>query len=255
MRKDFYETSICLAHLDEIFRHPLSVDALCGLPAELPGVDAQSTVLTGSSDGYVRAVQILPTKLLGVVADHGEWPIERIAIGNGHHQVTIGTGGYEAGSSKVTGKQPEEDRVDDADVQRRWWVGSVGHEDVLRMTDLEGFFRDNEGNEDENKGALGVDVSEDDSDIDENVEENDDADEGDKPKISQAPDDSAAKRKAEDDKSVDSDEEAESDDSDGEPEPQHLKRKAKKALPISAVKKRKAGKNSVAADPSFFDDL
>ncbi|KAF8958962.1 WD repeat-containing protein JIP5 [Flammula alnicola] len=92
--------------VDRVPGHPLSVDALCALPSDLPNVDTASTILTGSSDGYVRAVQILPTKLLGVVADHGEWPIERIAIESEH--------------------------------QKRWWVGSVGHEEVLRMTDLEG---------------------------------------------------------------------------------------------------------------------
>src|SRR5258708_3046459 len=70
-------------------RHPLSVDALCSLPSGLPGVDTQSTILTGSSDGLVRAVKILPTKLHGIVVDHGDWPIERIAVGAGLSQLTI----------------------------------------------------------------------------------------------------------------------------------------------------------------------
>lgn len=206
--------------------------------------------MTGSSDGYVRAVQILPTKLLGVVADHGEWPIERIAVGGGHHQVTIDDGDSASGTSRVSGKLPETDSPAD-DAVRRWWVGSVGHEDVLRLTDLEGFFRDNQGNEDENKGALGVDVSEDDSDIEEDADADDDAVTDDK---ATATSKGAAAEADQDDESG-SDSEADSDDSDGEPEPQHLKRKAKKPLAIASVKRQKAGRNTVATDPSFFDDL
>lgn len=56
--------------------------------------------MTGSSDGFVRAVKILPTKLYGVVVDHGEWGIERMAV-------------------------------------RGKWLASVGHDQVLRLTDLE----------------------------------------------------------------------------------------------------------------------
>ncbi|EDR10266.1 uncharacterized protein LACBIDRAFT_189769 [Laccaria bicolor S238N-H82] len=119
--------------VDRVPGHPLSIDALCNLPPGLPNVDPTSTVLTGSSDGYVRAVQILPTKLLGVVADHGEWPIERIAVGGG------------------------------------WWVGSVGHEDLLRMTDLEGFFLD-QSEDKELKGALGVTNENEQSDEDEEMD-------------------------------------------------------------------------------------
>ena len=60
-------------------------------------------------------MQLFPTKLLGVVADHGEFPIERIAVDRGGE----GT-----------------------------WVGSVGHEEVLKLTDLREVFED-EGDGDE----------------------------------------------------------------------------------------------------------
>ncbi|KAM6501094.1 WD repeat-containing protein JIP5 [Amanita muscaria] len=67
--------------VDRVPGHPMSIEALCNIPGNVPNVDSGSTILTGSSDGYVRAVQLFPTKLLGVVTDHGEWPVERIAVG------------------------------------------------------------------------------------------------------------------------------------------------------------------------------
>jgi hypothetical protein len=63
----------------------------------------------------LRAVQLFPTKLLGVVADHGSFPIERIAV-----------------------DQNGEGR----------WVGSAGHEDTLKMTDLKDVFEDDDGDGD-----------------------------------------------------------------------------------------------------------
>ena len=77
---------------------------------------SNSTILTGSSDGLLRAVQLFPTKLLGVVVDHGSFPIKRIAIdrgGEGH------------------------------------WVGSVGHDEKLRLTDLREVFEGSDGEEEE----------------------------------------------------------------------------------------------------------
>jgi hypothetical protein len=67
--------------------------------------------LTGSSDGLVRAVQLLPTKLLGVVADHGQFPVERIVI-----------------DRRGEGR----------------WVGSASHDEVLKLTDLKDVFEDEE---------------------------------------------------------------------------------------------------------------
>ena len=156
--------------------HPLSVDALCTLPAALPNVDTASTVLTGSSDGYVRAVRILPTKLLGVVADHGDWPVERISIGGGMGQLLIesekDSGTNPSKNPKNKSKISHGKTVEAEHQQKRWWVGSVGHDDTLRMTDLEGFFRDAEQVE-IGKGALAADIRDDDSEneADENIED------------------------------------------------------------------------------------
>eukprot|EP00976_Prorocentrum_cordatum_P050352 1016422-Prorocentrum_minimum.AAC.1 len=52
--------------------HPHSVDALVKVDEDL--------VFTGSSDGIIRLVQILPNKLMGVVGEHMDCPIERLAI-------------------------------------------------------------------------------------------------------------------------------------------------------------------------------
>jgi len=52
--------------------HPKSIDSLCALNDDV--------VLTASSDGMIRIVQIQPNKLLGVVGEHGEFPIERLAM-------------------------------------------------------------------------------------------------------------------------------------------------------------------------------
>ena len=108
--------------VDRVPGHPSSIDALCPLPSSYPS--SHSTILTGSSDGFLRAVQLLPTRLLGVIADHGEFPIERIAVDK-------------AGDGR--------------------WVGSVGHEDVLRLTDLKEVFEDEdgEGGGEEAKGDVG----------------------------------------------------------------------------------------------------
>ena len=56
----------------ERFRgHPQSVDALLAVDAD--------TVVTGSSDGLIRLVTLRPSKLVGIVGEHGEEPIEALA--------------------------------------------------------------------------------------------------------------------------------------------------------------------------------
>ncbi|KAI9918444.1 hypothetical protein PsorP6_011507 [Peronosclerospora sorghi] len=48
--------------------HPDSVEALLKVD--------EDTVLTGSSDGIVRVVQLHPNKLLGLIGDHEDFPVE-----------------------------------------------------------------------------------------------------------------------------------------------------------------------------------
>jgi hypothetical protein len=113
----------------------------------------------------VRAVQILPTKLLGVVADHRDWPVERIAVGGGTAELSIDKEasnddeewhGISAATSKTLRRAADstDEGLKDSALPRRWWVGSVGHEDGLRLTDLMAFFHDLENAD---TRAMGVD--------------------------------------------------------------------------------------------------
>eukprot|EP00933_Yihiella_yeosuensis_P082098 TRINITY_DN9585_c0_g3_i1.p1 TRINITY_DN9585_c0_g3~~TRINITY_DN9585_c0_g3_i1.p1 ORF type:complete len:221 (+),score=59.51 TRINITY_DN9585_c0_g3_i1:38-664(+) len=65
-------------HKDRIKGHPMSVDAMVKFSEE--------GVITGSSDGKLRAVSIhsksLGSSILGTFGEHGEYPIERIALSN-----------------------------------------------------------------------------------------------------------------------------------------------------------------------------
>ena len=172
--------------VDRVPGHPSSIDALCPLPSSYPS--SHSTILTGSSDGLLRAVQLLPTKLLGVIADHGEFPIERIAVDK-------------AGEGR--------------------WVGCVGHEDVLRLTDLKEVFEDEDREEGGEGGKGGVGEVEEDGERGEEVER-------------------------EDEQEVSASEESNA--------PKEKKRKRKKDKDILSGR-AKRGRNQVDVEPSFFSGL
>lgn len=213
--------------VDRIPGHPHSIDALCNVPSRYP--NAHSTILTGSSDGLLRAVQLLPTKLLGVVADHGEFPIERIAV----------------------------DRAGEGQ-----WVGSVGHEEILKLTDLREVFED-DGSEEEDEVEVedeaedevegsGADVEavavqkagsdadsedgkdgvSDDGNKEESENENDDDDDESKPEAT-----------------------AEEGQDSSDEEVLERKRKKKKELDPFKVLKRSKGRNEMQSDGSFFAEL
>jgi len=99
--------------------HPSSIDALCALTPDV--------ILTGSSDGLIRAVEILPTKFLDVIADHGDFPIERLKL----------------------------------DRQSKW-LGSASHDEVLKLTDvgdaLEDSDEEGEGHGAEREQSMNVNV-------------------------------------------------------------------------------------------------
>ncbi|KAL3788226.1 hypothetical protein HJC23_004693 [Cyclotella cryptica] len=59
--------------------HPQSVDAILKID--------EDTVLTGSSDGLVRAVQLLPNALLGVLGSHEGFPVEALQWSAGRKMV------------------------------------------------------------------------------------------------------------------------------------------------------------------------
>ncbi|KAJ8523760.1 hypothetical protein ON010_g17358 [Phytophthora cinnamomi] len=61
--------------------HPESVEALLKVD--------EDTVLTGSSDGIVRVVQLHPNKLLGLIGDHEDFPVENLKFS--HDKKIIGS--------------------------------------------------------------------------------------------------------------------------------------------------------------------
>ncbi|KAI0372471.1 WD40 repeat-like protein [Pilatotrama ljubarskyi] len=195
--------------VDRIPGHPQSIDALCAIPSHYP--NAHSTILTGSSDGLLRAVQLLPTKLLGVVADHGEFPIERIAV--------------------------------DMNGEGRW-VGSAGHEEVLKLTDLKEVFEDED--QDGSDEAESDDDAEGGSDTAEDRVDSDDERESVGKVPATATEGSAAAEAQEADQSS-------GDEAEVVEEPRKRKRK-KEQDPLNAMK-RKKGRNELEAEPAFFDDL
>ena len=188
----------------------------------------------------MRAVQLLPTKLLGVVADHGEFPIERIAVDRG-------------GEGR--------------------WVGSAGHEEVLKLTDLKEVFEDEGGDEDEEdeEDEHGGEDDSDDEDKQEaktEVQEEDDSDREDH-EVKTAADKKKAVPEDDSDSEADSDSDEEQDDekqedeaeaaaqdgsSDEEMFKESRKRKKPEKDPLQATK-RKKGRNEIVTDPSFFADL
>lgn len=149
--------------------------------------------MTGSSDGLIRVVQLLPTKLLGIVTDHGDYPAERILIDR-------------AGEGR--------------------WVGSVGHEDILKLTDLKDIFEDE--NEDDAEEEAGEDVG----------------GENEHPSVA-TPELVEEKKKIED-----------SDSDEPEPEEERKSKKRKKQAKDPLAKKReKKARNQIVTDPSFFSSL
>ena len=94
--------------------HPASIDALLKVD--------EDTLLTGSSDGYIRVVQIHPDKLVGVLggtngpnndSNHGGFPVEKLQF-NANRNV----------------------------------VGSVSHDNFVRLWDARVLFDDDENHED-----------------------------------------------------------------------------------------------------------
>ncbi|KAJ9091875.1 hypothetical protein QFC21_007073 [Naganishia friedmannii] len=91
--------------VDRILGHPASVEAMVALTDDI--------VATGSEDGMIRVMQVHPNKFLGVIATHGDFPIERMRIDR---------------NSK--------------------WLGSVSHDDTLKLTDVSDLFEESDNEED-----------------------------------------------------------------------------------------------------------
>ncbi|KAJ7556750.1 hypothetical protein O6H91_05G096700 [Diphasiastrum complanatum] len=66
---------------DRFLGHPHSVEALLKVD--------EDTILTGSSDGIIRVVSILPNKMIGLIGEHSEFPVERLAFS--HDRAILGS--------------------------------------------------------------------------------------------------------------------------------------------------------------------
>lgn len=82
-------------------RRSCSVDSLCNLPSKYATPDGK--ILTGLGNGQVCIEELHPAKIVNIIANHGEFPVERIAV----NREGEGT-----------------------------WVASAGHEDTLKLTRL-----------------------------------------------------------------------------------------------------------------------
>lgn len=104
--------------------HPQSIDALCTIDEE--------TICTGSSDGLIRVISILPNKLVGVIGDHGDYPIERLQLSHDNK-----------------------------------FMGSCSHDNSIKFWDIDYFFNDDgedEENDEENADEEDEDENEDEDD-------------------------------------------------------------------------------------------
>ncbi|PKA56342.1 Dynein assembly factor with WDR repeat domains 1 [Apostasia shenzhenica] len=83
---------------DRLLGHPMSVDALLKLD--------EDTLISGSEDGVIRLVGILPNRIIQPLAEHSEYPIESLAFS------------YD-----------------------RKYLGSISHDQMLKLWDLEEFLK------------------------------------------------------------------------------------------------------------------
>lgn len=122
-----------LDHVDRVPGHPASVDTLVTLDSE--------TVLTGSSDGLVRVVQILPSKLLGVIASHDGLPVERMK-------------------------------------RKQSLLATIGHTNTVKFTDLTPLLQDSDNDDEDDQddalGIVGLNATDSDNDIDNDQDEDED---------------------------------------------------------------------------------
>lgn len=196
----------------------------------MQNVDTTSTILSGSSDGLVRAVQIFPTNLLGVVSDHGEWSVERIAVGEGAEVMDVTEGALDnARVNKTMGDEESEELKN----LGRWWLGSVGHDETLKITDLQAFFLDEDEDEDEK-----------------DEEEKEEREDGAGQNLREVEDEADPEEVEEEDTPEGSIAAADSDEESTDEMPVERKRKAKKDASGSKSKK---GRHQV--EKQFFDQL
>jgi WD repeat-containing protein 55 len=115
--------------VDRFIGHPHSVETIVLLSSS-PLL--QNTIATGSSDGLIRVVQLHPSKFLGVIAAHNgpEDPSEEKRL------------------DATPPKNSEGFPVERIKLDRKEkWLGSISHDEILKLTDVEGALEASEGDE------------------------------------------------------------------------------------------------------------
>jgi len=114
-------------YTDRYLGHPSSIDTICKLD--------EDTICTGSSDGIIRIVSILPNKFEGVIGDHGEeFPIERIRLAD-----------------------------------NKKYMGSCAHDNSIHFWDVAHLFEEDNGEEDEDEADEEITANNDTSEVTEEV--------------------------------------------------------------------------------------
>ncbi|KAJ4811229.1 WD repeat-containing protein 55 [Rhynchospora pubera] len=109
---------------DRFLGHPMSVDTVLKLD--------EDRLISGSYDGVIRLVGILPNKIIQPLAEHSEFPIERLAFSSD-----------------------------------RQFIGSISHDQMLKLWDLEELLNTPQENNQEENEAVQADSDDDDDDDDE----------------------------------------------------------------------------------------
>lgn len=204
--------------VDRFIGHPQSVDAIVSLSSSHITSDV---IATGSSDGLIRVVQIHPSKFLGVIAEHGS---------------------SAAGEKDDSGEGLPVERM--CLDRKGKWLGSISHDELLKLTDVEGALEGSDSDEDSEK----EEEEEDDDDDKKSVE-------GVSEGIEQEDDEESATHKEE---AGTQDEESDSEKSDKSASPPAIansrlsKKRKRKQLKQEEAKKRKKGSGP---PNSFFADL
>uniref|UniRef100_A0A7I4DU66 Anaphase-promoting complex subunit 4 WD40 domain-containing protein n=1 Tax=Physcomitrium patens TaxID=3218 RepID=A0A7I4DU66_PHYPA len=93
------ETGQPVARLADAHGVPINRLVNCGDTTVASGDDEgcikvdEDTLLTGSSDGIIRIVSILPNKMIGVIGEHADFPVERLAFS--HDRNILGSASHD----------------------------------------------------------------------------------------------------------------------------------------------------------------
>ncbi|XP_045203971.2 LOW QUALITY PROTEIN: WD repeat-containing protein 55-like [Mercenaria mercenaria] len=140
--------------------HPMSVDCMVPLTDDI--------VCTGSCDGMIRAVNILPNRFLGVVGEHpGDFPVENLSLSRDKHWLASCSH-----DQKIKFWNVDSIKDETVDVKSRAKKGNKSK--FLKSSDKGDFFADMAADEN-NASTSGQGEGDDDDDSDE-MDDSDDED-------------------------------------------------------------------------------